>query len=165
MALTKPKRNMQRKGLAPIPRSTAKTAWGLLQDVKRAMREEPRRVDMDTWLRRMDPRNLCYECYEAPACGTVGCFAGWVVLLAGGSPRTRPFNVESKARSILGENCNYDLGPFAKDVFAVYDGCLSRGTRHYVEDVIKTRIDPFMKMNMVWLKRRRLPRPSQQVKK
>lgn len=58
-----------------IPRSKAKTAWGLLEDVKKAIRAEPKRADMTTFGARRPPTD------GGPACGTVGCVAGWIALL------------------------------------------------------------------------------------
>jgi len=69
------------KGLKKIPRSRAKTAYGLVSDVIRAIKEEPKRVDMNVLSMTKSPDN------GGPACGTVGCFAGWVSLLHGRMPR------------------------------------------------------------------------------
>lgn len=50
----------------------------LLLKVKAVILEEPKRVDMDLWIR---------ECAEGenngPACKTVGCISGWAVLIDG----------------------------------------------------------------------------------
>ena len=62
--------------LQAIPRSKAKTAWGLCQDVIRTIKEEPKRVDMAVFTANLLPQN------GGPACGTIGCLAGWICHLA-----------------------------------------------------------------------------------
>lgn len=39
--------------------------------------KEPLRVDMDVWLKPLNPET---DDREKPACGTVGCIAGWVAI-------------------------------------------------------------------------------------
>jgi hypothetical protein len=62
-----------------------KTAYGLLREIQREMRAEPLRVDMEEWLSREVAGN--YKGRPAPACGTVGCIAGWGRVIA--APRSR----------------------------------------------------------------------------
>jgi hypothetical protein len=61
-----------------IPTSKAKTAYGLLSEVRALILAEPKRLRMSQVL-RSDATELWGE--EAPACGTVGCVAGWVWML------------------------------------------------------------------------------------
>lgn len=47
----------------------------LLQAIKKHILAEPKRLDMGNWGFKRDKAN------DGPACGTVGCIAGWAVLL------------------------------------------------------------------------------------
>lgn len=47
----------------------------LLQKVKAHILEEPKRLKMSQWGRKVDP-------FTGPACGTVGCIAGWAAFLS-----------------------------------------------------------------------------------
>lgn len=49
----------------------------LLQQVKKVVLAEPRRLDMDVW---MD--NRIHGAMKNPRCGTIGCIAGWATVLA-----------------------------------------------------------------------------------
>lgn len=138
--------------LKALPRSRAKTAWGLVQDVKRAMREEPLRVDMRTYARKKSPSK------GGPACGTVGCFRGWLSILGGENPD--PF-VAQGFWTLLPENVDLSFGPDNK--FHVFnagsgDSCESTrpGTRAHARAVIQ-RINRFAKKNEAKLKAHRLP--------
>lgn len=78
--------------LAPVPKSTATTAYGWFGDVAKLIREEPRRIYMSDWVKAYRKPDLVVQTdydYEAeryrnsipgPACGTVGCIAGWLHL-------------------------------------------------------------------------------------
>lgn len=80
-----------------IPVSKAKTALGLLGDVKRAILQEPKRADMTTYTDRIHPEE------GGPACGTVGCVAGWISLLAGQGY----VDDAAPAKKLLGYGLNY----------------------------------------------------------
>ena len=67
----------KRKG-SLLPTSTAKTAWGLMADVIRAIEQEPRRVRMARYITQF--HNVVGD-PSAPPCGTAGCLAGWVAIL------------------------------------------------------------------------------------
>ncbi len=140
--------------LKAIPLSRAKTAWGLLQDVKRRMLEEPKRVEMDNWVEKRHPED------GGPACGTVGCFAGWVCLLKG-----KPRGKSPTAMRILGANCDYVM-PSTIDSYWGSDSVFTdsqsggdikgkQGTMTYARSVVK-RIDGFMKRNKAKLKAKRV---------
>lgn len=72
-----------------VPHSEAANAYDLLSDVIRVVEEEPRRLYMNQWLIigvRMDSVGEIWldgsrDTMKPPACGTVGCIAGWVTLL------------------------------------------------------------------------------------
>lgn len=61
-----------------IPKSKAKTAYGLLSEIRKIILEEPKRYDQWGWLRR--GKSLRGDPFE-PACGTVGCVGGWITVL------------------------------------------------------------------------------------
>lgn len=93
---------MRKKNL--IPKSKAKTAYSLLSEVCAVIAAEPLRYDQWTWGRRegdMSPDDLTFHAYVFPACGTVGCVAGWVATLKS----KRDFDMNNAgtiARRILG---------------------------------------------------------------
>lgn len=138
----------------PLPRSNARTAWDLLQDVKRAITREPRRADMRTFQGDWKPQK------GGPACGTVGCFAGWVNVLANSEPNVwHPLAAER----LLGTGLDYQfqkLGVF-RYVFnaGAGDSCQTTnpGTRAHARAVVQ-RINRFMATNEQALKARRLHR-------
>lgn len=83
--------------LSLIPKSRAKTAYGLLSEIVAIVKDEPKRLDM------IMPLNLhATESYPlAPSCGTVGCVAGWAVMLRG-DPRSESTSITSQGVRILG---------------------------------------------------------------
>lgn len=155
------------KTYTALPRSRAKTAWGLLQDVKRAILAEPRRINMglfvDTTADQLLPEN------KVPACGTVGCFAGWVSILG------RPTGEENRERiggyddydatRILNGDDNEDslnlftVGRYRNYVFngGLGDRCAKTkpGTVAHARAVV-ARINKFMRVNEKALKARKL---------
>ena len=60
-----------------MPKSKAKTAYGLLSEIRKLILAEPQRYDQKnwSWLGEELPSN------RRPACGTVCCVAGWVSAL------------------------------------------------------------------------------------
>lgn len=136
--------------LKQIPSSRAKTAWGLLQDVKRAIRDEPKRADMNVFTQKRDQED------GGPQCGTVGCIAGWVSLLATG----KRVNNEFPAIKLLGDDVEYQtVGDDCHHVFnaGFGDNCSTTkpGTRKHANAVI-ARINKFMRINAKVLKARKL---------
>jgi hypothetical protein len=96
----------------------------LLLKVKQHILDEPKRLRMDTWLRHDvangvrvsnspgygEPRTI-----EFPACGTVGCIAGWTAMLA--NPEYQESGLSNfglSAFSIAKEELNIDeeIEPF-----------------------------------------------------
>lgn len=146
--------------MTELPKSKAKTAWGLLSDVIRAIRAEPKRIDMDTFGQRRPESN------GGPSCGTVGCFAGWVAVLGGHDIRREEVDAEGVAIDLLGEStyCDgpidyYTVGGDRRYVFneGYGDGIyrLPKGTPEYVEAVV-ARIENFRRVNEKALKAKRL---------
>lgn len=75
------------------PRPT--TALQLLQTVRALVLAEPKRLDMEHWVRQDDKQGLvsASACYDAvPECGTVGCIAGWCTIVAGYDPTYAGFD-------------------------------------------------------------------------
>jgi hypothetical protein len=70
-----------------IPHSSATTSWGLLEDVIKAIEEEPRRFNWVAWIidADMNPAKVDKDA-GAPACGTLACVAGWTILLTQSRP-------------------------------------------------------------------------------
>lgn len=67
-----------------MPKSKAKTAYGLLSEIRKLILEEPKRYNQTDWLTRgADRIEALYGKDAAPSCGTVGCVAGWVTALKG----------------------------------------------------------------------------------
>lgn len=83
-----------------VPRSKAKTAYGLLSKIAALIVDEPKRYHQGRFL---DVKNADDNPRDYPSCGTVGCVAGWVVTLKGkqGNRTLYPL-VGSTARKILG---------------------------------------------------------------
>lgn len=92
---------------AAMPKSKAKTAYGLLSEIRQIILDEPKRYDQRYTLTIGAACEIGYG-FEAPACGTVGCVAGWTVALRG---RRRNGGVCARAARILGlsEQQGYDL--------------------------------------------------------
>lgn len=78
-----------------------------LEKIKKHILEEPNRLQMDIWLEaKRTPGAMVFDTYcdipEAieqvvPACGTVGCIAGWSAVLDG-----REYRFQSTERAFLG---------------------------------------------------------------
>lgn len=143
-------------GLRALPVSRAKTAWGLLTNVKRAILREPKRANMRCFMRDRGPED------GGPACGTVGCFAGWVALL--GAPQYSRENLATNADYIavrlLGDGLNYrTAGRTNEWVFngGQGDTCAKTapGTVAHAK-AVATRITKFMRVNRTALKARKL---------
>jgi hypothetical protein len=96
-----------------LPVSKATNLYDLLDDVVTAAEEEPKRFDQGWWIGRYPtvtwPPNSCITAHirdiGAPACGVVGCTAGWIVVLSGNLPNTLDWN-------------NPDVGSFVRNVAA-----------------------------------------------
>ena len=137
--------------LKAIPRSKAKTAWGLCADVIRVIMAEPKRADIGSYITKESPKS------GGPACGTVGCFAGWLTLLKGGR---EGMSVGQHAVSLLGNNIDYrTVGPNRDYVFNSGEGdtCGTTipGTLSHA-CAIAARIRKFMTVNEKALRARKV---------
>lgn len=95
-------------GAVLIPRSDATNVYDLLMDVAACIRAEPKRYDQTTWIFYAHSRLRFGEeeiPANMPACGTVGCRAGWITLLAGYRPSVD--GVAYTAKLILGIGRQY----------------------------------------------------------
>lgn len=136
-------------GMKSLPRSRAKTAWGLCSNVIKVIQAEPKRANMRRYVHDQPPEQ------GGPACGTVGCFGGWISLL--GSPSRYKL---ISPQVILGDVVHYAIvGPEKEHVFNSGDGdaCASTtpGTVAHMRAVVR-RIKKFMKVNEKALKARKL---------
>lgn len=143
-----------KRELKPLPQYRGRTVLGLLKAVKKAILEEPRRANMRVYACSKTGGRL------APACGTVGCFAGWVAILAG--MRADYYIDDGDARTILGTDLNYSFeGSDGMDWYVFNQGegdaCASTapGTVAHARAVI-ARIDRFIADNKEALKGRLL---------
>jgi hypothetical protein len=127
--------------------------------------------DMATWLSHVRSEICFLSENNAPACGTVGCFAGWVELLMIGNRRRVITTVERtgsvfafadagevvsqmlgpKISALLSDNNMFTFSPMSKD------GCvfLDRGTKEYAA-AADAHIRRFMKKYERVLRRRML---------
>ncbi len=67
-----------------IPHSQATNSYGLLEDVIKAIEEEPKRFYWGNWVSGYDNPDVPSE--FKPACGTIGCVHGWIDLLTAHDP-------------------------------------------------------------------------------
>lgn len=82
-----------------LPKSKAKTAYGLLSYVRKLILAQPLRYDQGDWLAKPDDEDGYEPAKGFPECGTVGCVAGWVKTLA--APKSRGV-ISTVARRVLG---------------------------------------------------------------
>lgn len=91
---------------AKVPTSKAKTAYGVLNTIAKLALDEPKRMRMGTYLDRFDKGNpdepLC-GIKQWPACGTVGCIAGWTTELRP-QRSEKLLSIVDRAARVLGLN-------------------------------------------------------------
>lgn len=140
-----------------------KTAYGLLMAVKRVILAEPKRVNMDLWLdKHVTPEN---SGDSAPACGTVGCIAGWCKAVMG---RRLPAHVVT--HRLLGFKMEHNEWGSEEDHSTMRTlfypeswptllrqrlGLLTPGTARYAQ-VVADRIDAFIAEHRTHLKRTKI---------
>lgn len=131
-----------------IPKSKAKTAYGLLSEIAKLALAEPKRLRMGMWLDR--EAALTFE--DAPACGTVGCIAGWAVMLRGTRKQQREMETnvycdfsDAPAAAVLGLDSDQAHELFNPQV----DG--SYGTLTHARNAVR-RIRRFQKQHAKQLK-------------
>lgn len=94
------------KTVKPLPTTRAKNAYTLLAAVCRLITAEPRRYNQGLYLTKGKPGTKVFENTDSqeryPACGTVGCVAGWVKALIEPETLTEDNNIRWTAANILG---------------------------------------------------------------
>lgn len=83
----------------PLPYTRSKDPVVILEHVMQAILDEPKRYNQVAWLEK--PSDGIRNESAFPACGTIGCVAGWTCVVSGLRP-TNGIAVEVKARKILG---------------------------------------------------------------
>jgi hypothetical protein len=121
-------------GIEPdlVPRSRATNAYELLDEVVRVIEAEPRRLNMGNWI--FMPSYVERELI--PACGTVGCVAGWIVLLWDG-PRAAfadRQNVPTRALQLMGSD-GFPYSSLGGDLNRLFDGAVVRNADADLEEV------------------------------
>jgi hypothetical protein len=112
-----------------IPRSEADNAYDLSLDVADAIRQEHRRYNQGEWL-LTDPNEICHalrglENPIAPSCQTMGCRAGWYVVLSEGREGAFGYRIGNRAREILGYDPNsnsHEEYRFYVDISQLFSG-------------------------------------------
>lgn len=137
-----------------IQKSRARTVNGLLRDVMALIKKHPRHANMT----RVEDGTVD----NRPVCGTVGCFAGWVIMLATG--RMDYTQGMLSAQQILGPRLRYTFSDKNRTRWDFFnagggDACETTrpGTVAHAEAVVQ-RIRRFMALNAKALKGRRLPK-------
>ena len=95
-----------------MPVSKAKTAYGLLSEIRALILEEPKRYDQTVWKR--DPAMLHRG--DQPTCGTICCVAGWVDQLKSDEPvpSDNPYKYGSR-----GGFADYEIAWRAREVLGL----------------------------------------------
>ena len=97
-----------KKRLAPLPKFVGSTAWDLLDFITWVIQREPKRYDQGDWIQLVEHGYAHgYVKQNMPACGTIGCVAGWVDLLVTGRSTIIDIDryadkTQHRARRILG---------------------------------------------------------------
>ncbi len=110
-------------GWVPLPKSEADTSYDLLEDIKKAIWEEPKRYNQATYIRtlRATKRIPAHSGYAR--CGTAACVAGWTVLMAkptGEKPADKlaMSDVDKSAAELLGLSWEQSSKLFDGDAMA-----------------------------------------------
>jgi len=144
---------MAKKRSTKVPTSKAETAYELLTDVCRVILDEPRRYAQACFIARPGGRGGAQDSRgfnKQPACGTMGCIAGWIVTLKQGD-RFSYKNTRHEANQILGMDETEDL--FAGNLL---DGVkANQGTMAYARAGV-TRIRAFQNAHATQLKAKRV---------
>lgn len=140
--------------LITTPRSDAECAYDLLEDIIKAIDEEPKRIRMGDWLVRTNESPEYLKEHDLPACGTVGCIAGWATVLKPDADE-RYWDVEGSAAELLGLTAD-QVSHLFYYFPAVVGEDSTAGTREYADKVI-AHIREFMAANMAQLVERQIP--------
>lgn len=118
-----------------MPKSKAKTAYGLLSEIRKLILEEPKRYDQTGWLIRGKRYAASIYGDMAPACGTVGCVGGWVQALKGRSAgRTLGLNYQQQVElfdgAAAGKRWEFSDGGSSRVTVATVRAHARRGAKH-----------------------------------
>lgn len=125
--------------MTQLPRSNATNAWVLLLDVIALIESEPKHLWMDSVCTVVEDH---VPDIKLPECGTVGCIAGWMVILKTGLLPTSTY----QAQKLLGVTSCYYQDEFYADVYDLFFENYPKapqGTPEYVAHVVN-RIMQFM---------------------
>jgi hypothetical protein len=118
--------------------------YGVCADVVRVVLAEPKRADMTCAIKRAHP----YQ--GGPACGSVGCFAGWMNLIVFGWAAERGMPIQ-RAEEMLGPDVDmYTVGRYKNDVFNSGRGDQCDSTEPQTAEharAVANRIRRFMRIN------------------
>lgn len=102
----------QTKGKTKIKtKKTRRINVRLLHRIQQHILEEPKRLDMGTFIERIAIERIAAEeedypedyAKKFPTCGTIGCIAGWAVTLSSKEGREVPYaDIPAKAKRLLG---------------------------------------------------------------
>ena len=134
----------------PIPRTRAKTAYGLLSEVCRLILAEPKRYNQRTFIERSDESLITVDAPEGfPPCGTIGCVAGWVATLTTRKTFTYTATADIASR-VLGLT-----GDQSSELFEMFAASGSPQTRAHARSGVR-HIRRFQKAHAAQLKAKRL---------
>lgn len=128
-------------------RSNAKTAYGLMTDIRAYILEEPKRIFMGEWI--IKGAQKIEETLETkgPICGTVGCIAGNATLLAGRGDRS----IFASALDLLSGDDD-ELGEHLSSLFYGTAVDAEYGTKKYAR-IVAQRITKFQQKHKAALQR------------
>ena len=140
-----------------IRRSTAQNAYQLLDEVIIDIMEEPLRLDIGQW--GMHPHalsaRLAVKGIEPPACGIVGCIAGWIVFQHDRKMPSDPqATIPPRAAQLLGYD--WTLTTAADQLFSGDGIKAPAGTLKHAKEVV-ARIRKFQRDNAAHLLAQKLP--------
>lgn len=154
---------MSNTQLAPLPVSNATNLYELFQDVYKAIQDEPARFCMNDIITAsngvVDPlasgRWINVVTERMPACGTVGCYGGWCMVLLGSGQRDYYGIIRDLVRQPDGW-CNRDLSDLLDGLFGAVSAFigLRYGTPEYTEKalmILKTFMDQHEEMLLACL--------------
>lgn len=125
-------------------RSNAKTAYGLMSDIKTYILEEPKRIWMGDWIIKGHINIQEIFDTEGPACGTVGCIAGNAVVLTSTIPSNSIYTEAMKILSGKEDYENIELKRHLGCLFLTADIDARYGTKKYAR-IVAGMIDRFQR--------------------
>ncbi len=167
--MTRGKKTPAQLGWKALPKSEADVSYDLLEDIKQAIWEEPKRYNQATYIRmnRHLKRRLKED--HLAQCGTAACVAGWTVLMAKPmnekpAEKLAMIDVDRSAAELLGLNWGQSSTLFDGDALSDVASKLGledvpdQGTLEYAALGI-LHITRFQRANEAQLKAHRLGTP------